>query len=170
MVALLMAFAPGVQAQYAGPSGPFEGFRSADRTPVEIKADRFEADLQNNVLVFKGRVSAKQGKRMIYADQMTVSYDEEGKVKILDALGNVKVNMDDSFATADRLVLDNPGHVIHLIGSPRLVQGAQIIAGKKMVYEMTKERLTVDQPRIEWREAPEPKKPAPAPEKKPETP
>ena len=160
------------KAQYVGPSGPFEGFKSADKTPVEIKADRFEADLSKNLLTFKGHVSAKQGKRVIYADQMEVSYAEDGKVKVLDAKGNVKINMGDSFATADRMILDNTKELIHLIGNPRLVQGGQIIVGEKMVYEISKEKLTVDQPRIEWRETRVESKPAgkDAAEKKPETP
>jgi lipopolysaccharide transport protein LptA len=142
--------APPSRAQMTGSPGPFQGFKSTDKTPIEIRADRMEADLTSGRLRFIGRVSAKQGKRVIYAERMEVNYTDQGGITVLEAKGNVKVSMDQAFATADRLVLDNTKQVIRLLGSPRVVQGRQVIVGKKITYEIGTEKLTVSEPRIEW--------------------
>jgi lipopolysaccharide export system protein LptA len=138
------------QGQFVGPPGPFAGFKSADKEPVEIHADRMEADLSSGRLRFIGHVRAKQGERVIYAERMDVKYTEGGRITQLKARGNVKVRMGDAFATADRLDLDNTRQVIHLLGSPKVVQGKQIVIGEKMTYEIGPERLIVTRPRIEW--------------------
>lgn len=142
--------APSAPATAPLPPGPFAGFQSTDKTPVEIHADRMEVNLATKKLVFLGHVIAKQGKRTIYADRMDVNYTQDGKVTRLEAKGNVKVNMGDSFATSDQLILDNVKQIIYLNGRPRLVQGEQIIVGEKMVYEMVPERLIVTNPRIQF--------------------
>ena len=137
------------------PTGPFAGFKSSDKTPVEIHADRMEADLAGKKLHFMGHVWAKQGKRTIYAERIDVNYIEGGKVTLLTATGNVKVNFTDSFATCDKLVLDNVKQIIYLYGHPRLVQGTQIIVGDKMTYEIGPEKLYVTNPKIQWTPTPE---------------
>jgi lipopolysaccharide export system protein LptA len=148
---LLVFFVAGMaSAQMTAPPGPFLGFKSSDDVPVEINAGSMQADMQAGNLVFKGRVKARQGDRTIYADQMEVKYTQDGKLIKLVAIGNVKVNMGGSFATSDRLIFDNVKRVIHLVGNPRLVQGKQIIVGKKMTYDITLEKLIVDKPKIEW--------------------
>jgi len=149
----------GVRAEVVAPPGPFQGFKSTDKTPVEIHADRMEAELGSHKLRFLGHVTAKQGERMIYAEQMDVQYTEKGKVTMLEAKVNVKVNMGKAFATSDRLVLDNVKQVIQLFGRPKVVQGSQMIIGDKMVYEIVTERLVVTNPHIEWKPEPEPEKP-----------
>jgi len=133
----------------SGP-GPFAGFRSGGKDPVEITADRMEADLGSGSLRFIGRVRAKQGKRTIYAERMDVSYTEGGEVTKLVASGSVKVNMDEAFASSDRLELDNVKQVIRLTGSPRVAQGRQIMTGDLITYQIKTEKLTVKNPRIEW--------------------
>ncbi len=152
MVLFLLAFfTAGLSiAQMAVPPGPFQGFKSSDNVPVEITAGSMHADMQAGDLVFKGRVKARQGDRTIYADKMEVKYTPDGKLTKLVAIGNVKVNMGDSFATSDRLIFDNVKRVIYLVGNPRLVQGKQIIVGRKMTYDITLEKLIVDAPKIEW--------------------
>ena len=148
-LAVIMLSSPS-WAQFVGPPGPFAGFKSTDKEPVEVNADRMEADLSSGRLKFLGHVRAKQGERVIYAERMDVSYTEEGKITTLEAKGNVKVKMGDAFATSDRLKLDNIKQVIWLLGRPRVVQGKQIITGEKMTYKMVTENLIVDNPRIEW--------------------
>ena len=146
----LLLLAVAAQAQMAAPPGPFAGFKSTDKVPVEIVADRMEANLATGLLRFIGHVRAKQGARTIYAESMEVVYTQAGEVVSILALGGVKVNMGDAFASSDRLELDNKKQVIRLIGSPRVTQGKQIITGELIVYEITSERLTVKNPRIEW--------------------
>ena len=150
ILAVAIFLAASAQAQLVGPPGPFQGFKSTDQEPIEIHADRMEADLTTGRLLFSGHVSAKQGKRVIYAESLQVSYTQDGKITVMEALGNVKVKMDDAFASADRLVLDNTQKVIRLLGSPRVVQGKQIVIGEKITYEIGPEKLVVTSPRIEW--------------------
>jgi lipopolysaccharide export system protein LptA len=136
--------------QLTAPPGPFAGFKSAGKDPVEIVADRMEADLGSGNLRFIGHVRAKQGKRTIYAERMDVVYTEGGEVTSLVATGGVKVNMGDAFASSDRLELDNKKQIIRLIGSPRVAQGRQVMTGDLITYYMKTEQLTVSRPRIEW--------------------
>ncbi|MFO8057380.1 MAG: LptA/OstA family protein [bacterium] len=151
LLALVVTALPAV-AQFEAPSGPFSGFKSADEEPVYINAERFEGDLAARKLVWLEHVTAKQGKRTIYADRMDVIYEQDWKVKTLVARGNVKVHMEDTFATADKLIWDNTKKVIYLIGKPRVVQENQIILGRKMTYWIEKEKMRVEKPRIEWRQ------------------
>lgn len=139
-------------AQVASSPGPFQGFKSTDKDPVEINADRMEADLSSGRLRFIGHVRAKQGARTIYAQRMDVRYTDAGKITSIKAKGHVKVKMGGAFATADRLELDNARQVIYLRGSPKVVQGKQIITGEKITYRITTEELIVTKPRIEWRQ------------------
>jgi|GEM_PF-5389421 len=163
-IILLLALAVPASAQFEAPSGPFSGFKSGDRVPVYINAERFEGDLAARKLVWLDHVIAKQGKRTIYADRMDVSYARDWKVETLVARGNVKVHMEDTFATAERLIWDNTQKVIYLIGKPRVVQENQIILGQKMTYWIDKEKMMVEKPRIEWRQS----KKAPEESKNPE--
>ncbi len=167
-VVILLWLAVPASAQFEAPSGPFSGFKSGDRVPVYLNAERFEGDLAARKLVWLDHVIAKQGKRTIYADRMDVSYAKDWKVETLVARGNVKVHMEDTFATAEELRWDNTQKVIYLIGKPRVVQENQIILGQKMTYWIDKEKMMVEKPRIEWRQSKkaseEAKKPA-APKK-----
>lgn len=154
--ALTMAalFSPGLSRAQAGagndaPPGPFAGFKSSGDEPVEVSAARMKADLKTGKLVFTGRVTARQGKRVIYAERMDIDFTDKGDVTLLVATGNVKVRMEDSFATSDRLTLDNIKKTITLTGKPRVVQGDQIVVGKVITYYMEQERIRVNDPRIE---------------------
>ena len=169
--------------QLTAPPGPFAGFKSAGKDPVEIVADRMEADLGSGNLRFIGHVRAKQGARTIFAERMEVVYTEGGEVTSLVATGGVKVNMGDAFASSNRLELDNKAQIIKLIGSPRVAQGRQVMTGTLITYYMKTEQLSVTNPRIEWlpdksgnpllpgqtggplkpAKAPKPGKPAPSP-------
>jgi len=158
-IVIFALFAAAAQAQFTGPPGPFQGFKSTDKEPVEIHADSMKADLGSGWLYFSGHVSAKQGRRIIYAETLDVSYTPEGNISQLEAKGSVKVKMGEDFATADRLVLDNQKRLITLYGKPRVVQGRQIIIGDKIIYEIDNEKIRVTQPRIEWVPEPGPAKP-----------
>jgi lipopolysaccharide export system protein LptA len=164
LLALLFFAAPAAaqmqlvgSGQLTAPPGPFAGFKSTGKDPVEIVADRLEADLGSGNLRFVGHVRAKQGARTIYADRMEVVYTEGGEVTTLVATGGVKVNMGEAFASSNRLELDNKKQIIKLIGSPRVAQGRQVMTGDLITYYMKTEELTVSNPRIEW--LPEPMKP-----------
>jgi len=150
IVAAVLAPLVPAGGQMVGPPGPFEGFKSSDKTPVEIKADRMEVELASGRLLVKGHVRAKQGERVIYADSMEVDYTKQGKVTRLVASGSVKVVMGDVFVSAGRLKLDNSAKVIELYDSPRMVQKKRIITGQSMTYQIESDRFLVERPRIEW--------------------
>ncbi len=151
LVMLLVCLASAsARGQAIMPPGPFQGFKSNDKDPVEINADYMQVEFGIKKLHFTGHVKAKQGDRIIYADRMDVDYTDDGKITYLEAIGNVKVVMDDAFATTGKLTMDNRTRVIELLDEPRVVQGKQIIVGRKITYYMEKESLLVDRPRIEW--------------------
>ncbi len=137
-------------AQTEAPPGPFKGFKSNDKTPVDVKADRMEAEMSGGKIRFFGHVRAKQGERVIYAERIDVHYAPDGTLITLEATGVVKVSMDDAFATCDRLLMDNAQRTIYLLGRPRVVQGKQIVTGKTMTYFMDTERFKISDPRVEW--------------------
>jgi len=139
-----------------GPAGPLAEFSSSDKEPIELQADKMEANLGEGRLKFVGHVSARQGERTIYAEEVEIDFTKEGEITFLVASGAVKMRIKDAFANCCRLEFDNVKKVITMLGKPRVVQGRQIIMGDRITYYIETERLVVINPRIEWK--PEDKK------------
>jgi len=107
------------------------------RSPLIIKSQRLDVDLDKNRAVYTGKVMAKDDSGIIHADKMEAenySKEETEKnpklkgVKTVTCTGNVVINQvaakKQSLCT--RAVYDAKTNIIHLYGDPK--------TGKKVVY------------------------------------
>lgn len=93
---------------------------------IRITADNLKVNTQSNQAVFSGNAKAVQGSTHLSADRLTISYRKESQdtdttsdtIDMILAEGNVRIEMDDGIAVADKaeyfagerkLVLSGPG-------------------------------------------------------------
>jgi len=111
------------------------------REPLKIKSDLLKADNDKKTAVFEGRVVARQGDLTLYADRVVVSYTADGKdLSRVDGSGNVRILQGNRQATAAHAVYDPAAAKIVLDGSPRVLQGDDVITGKIITYFVNEQR------------------------------
>lgn len=112
--------------------------------PVNINADTLEYDNKRNLVAFKGHVVARQGDMVIFADAMNVTYETQGKLRQIEARGDVKIIQGDRIATGDVITYYNEEQKIVLTGNPRVWQGDNVINGEKITVFIKEERSIVE--------------------------
>jgi lipopolysaccharide export system protein LptA len=131
---LLLALAPAA----------FAASPSASREPLKIKSDTLHADNEKKTATFEGKVVARQGDLTLYADRLVISYSGEGKdLSRVEAFGNVRILQGSRQASAAHAVYEPKGGRIMLDGSPRVVQGEDVISGKLITYFVNEQRSVV---------------------------
>lgn len=112
------------------------------RTPLLIEADRMEARQQDNLVLFTGRVEARQGDVTITAGEMTVSYlpqkvDKPGadmtqKVRKLTARTNVTITKGKLTATGDAMEFFAQEQKVVLFGNAKAWQDKNMVTGDRI--------------------------------------
>ena len=99
---------------------------------IWIKADNLKVNTQSNQAVFSGNAIMNQGSTQLSADRLTISYRKDSRntdttsdaIDMILAEGNVRIEMDDGIAVAERaeyfagegkLVLSGPGTKVILV-------------------------------------------------------
>lgn len=115
------------------------------REPIQVSADRLEADLLNNQVVFSGRVTARQGDVAIHARTMTVVYvtGAKGDVERAEFDGDVRIVQNDRVATADRGVFLNREGQVTLSGHAEVHESGSSVAGDEIVYYLNEARSVI---------------------------
>lgn len=133
-------------AAMAAPSG-FP--RSASKEPVEVTADRLEADDVAKSLIFIGHAVAKQGDVTINSDRLTVYYAAQGgaaqggDIDRIVAEGNVRIVQGSRQATANRAVYFRAEERMSLTGSPKVTEGTNSVQGTEIVLYLKENRSVV---------------------------
>lgn len=152
---------------------PAAGPKSASKEPIHITSDRMEADNQKRVIVFIGKVDARQGDMEIQSDRLQVfikkppkeekgkasqrSADAKGKdktdissqdasssVERLVATGNVLLNQaEKKFAAGERLDYNQDTGVAVLTGNPRAWEGNNQVVGSKIEIFLKEDKTIV---------------------------
>lgn len=138
--------------------------------PIYIEADRMESDQQQDVVVFSGRVQAKQDDVVIQADEMTVHYsgaqagDAAGKetskvnmpnnkaeentiprnINTILARGHVKIIKGDWRAIGDTMHYFADERKMELIGNAKAWQGNNTITGEHIIMYLDEGRSVVE--------------------------
>lgn len=115
------------------------------REPIQVSADRLEADLLQNRVVFSGKVTARQGDVAIHARSMTVVYvtGDKGDVERAEFDGDVRIVQNERVATADRgLFLNREGQVI-LSGHAEVRESGSSVSGDEIVYYLNESRSVI---------------------------
>ena len=128
----------------ADKSGGIVGF-TASRAPIDITSDTVEANQKTNTVVFKGNVVAKQEDTTLYANTLTVFYDEKTKkLKEIVATGNVKVVQLEKRATSQKATFDQDKNKVTFDGDAVVREGANVIRGERITYYVEEERSVVE--------------------------
>jgi len=129
---------------YAAPPGS-----EAEKKPIVITSETLIADNKNNTAVFEGSVVAKTDDMKMYADKMTVFYDNsESKVNKIVAVGNVKVLNKARVLFSDQAIYLDSEEQIIFSGNPKAVEGDNVITGKKIIFFLKDERAMVEGSRV----------------------
>lgn len=121
---------------------PKSRFRSDQ--PINITADRLEADNRAGTVNFLGNVVAKREDMVIFSDRITAFYTKEGRMQKIDAKGNVKINQSDRMATCHEARYDQPAQKIILTGKPKVWQGNNIVSGQTITILLNEDKIIID--------------------------
>jgi len=118
---------------------------TASRAPIDITSDTVEADQKTSTVIFKGNVVAKQEDKTLWANTLTVIYDEKTKkIKEIIATGNVKVVQLEKRATSQKATFDQEKNKVTLDGDAVAREGANVIRGERITYYVDEERSVVE--------------------------
>jgi len=118
---------------------------TASRSPIDITSDTVEADQKTNTVIFKGNVVAKQEDTTLYANTLTITYDQNTKkLKEIVAVGNVKVVQLDRRATGQKATFDQDKNKAVLDGEAVVREGTNVIRGERIIFYVDEERSVVE--------------------------
>ena len=167
LVADLATDGGGVSAQ-AGRKGSGSILPGASaRDPVSIEAGKLDYFDKEQKLVYTGDVRAKQGDTTLRASVLTIFLAKDAakggdepavdakqagtSVRRMEVAGPVTVVSKDEVGTGDSGVYDKGANAITLTGNVTLSQGANVIKGDTLTYDMNSGRAQVSSGRTQGR-------------------
>ncbi len=112
--------------------------------PITIKSNQLSADNKGKTAIFTGKVMARQDDITIYCDKMTINYgDTKEDVEKIEAEGNVRIVQENRIGFASHAVYDSKQGQITLTGNPKVMQGADSISGKTIIFYIDEDKSIV---------------------------
>ena len=112
--------------------------------PIDITSDKVESSTKDNLIVFKGNVTARQKDMIIYADSVEALVFEDGKgIEKVVADGNVKIQQGLRLANCGKAVFSNVDQRVVLTGNPKVWEGANMVSGDEIIVDLEKNRVEV---------------------------
>lgn len=110
--------------------------------PVTVDADNMERLGRESLIIFTGKVVARQEGSVQYSDRMEVYLDEKGdRILRTVSTGNVKiVTRDCRVGTARRAEYDDLEQRLVLIGDARIWQGDDVVTGDTITIFLSQDR------------------------------
>ncbi len=128
---------------------PAAALKTDRNQPATLDADEFDLDFQTGVRTYRGNVIYQQGTIRLYADEL-VAYIKDDKLERAVARGNpakFSQRPDDSetdvVGVALRIELDDVKQIVILQDRAKVTQDANTITGKRIEYDMVKEKVKV---------------------------
>ncbi len=157
VLAVTLGVAGGVESPARpAPGGGLLGARTVgDRNaPIIITADTLEYDHKTGVVVYRGGVQVLQGEVKVKSDTLTVSLARAAtetatatsgqRVRDIVATGNVRIDHGSRWATGGRAVFDQVARTLVLVDNPVLHDGANEVAGERVVVYLDQDRSVVE--------------------------
>ncbi len=137
---LIMAFLLFVPlSTYAAPEG-----LPPSRGPVQVSADRLEADDKTQLLVFSGNAVAVQDDVTVHGDRLTVKYaGAQRDIQQVIAEGSVRIVQGTRVATGEKAVFYRSEDRIVLTGSPKVTDGDNFVQGQEITLYLNDKRSVV---------------------------
>lgn len=141
--ALLFLAVPGLPAGFAAEK---EAVRLGElgQQPIEITADRLNADSASDSVTFEGNVQARQADVTLFADRLVAEYSRKDRnIEKITAEGNIRVVQGDKVARSARAVFYNLEQRIVLSGEAVLAQGENTLQGDTVTIYLRENRSVV---------------------------
>ncbi len=130
-------------AAWSATSPPLRQNRS--KKPINIKADKLQADNKGKIAVFTGRVVSKQDDVTIYSDRLEIYYGEgKDEVDKIIAIGNVRIVQTNRVGTGGHAVYISKDGKMTLTINPKVTQDNDSVTGKVIIYYLDEDRSEVE--------------------------
>jgi outer membrane protein assembly factor BamD len=134
----------GRQKKEALPAGQENKITVDTAQPIDIMSDSVETYTKENLILFKGNVTARQKDMVIYADSLEAVIIEDGKgIERVVAGGNVKIQQGLRVANCQKAIFYNLDKRVVLTGEPKLSEGDNTVSGDEIIFEMDQNRVEV---------------------------
>lgn len=116
------------------------------RAPIDLSADRAEAQDRADRAIFSGNVVVKQGELTLRTARLTVAYASQNGIDInrIDASGGVTVVSPSETARGDFAVYDLDQGLITMVGNVRLERGGSFLSGGRLTIDLDSGRAVMD--------------------------
>lgn len=143
MVAAALLLASGVAAA----QGNISALKGHDsKAPIDLSADRAEAQDRADRAIFAGNVIVKQGDLTLRTARLTLAYANDNGIDInrIDASGGVIVTSPSETARGDFAVYDLNDGLITMVGNVRLERGGSFLSGARLTIDLDSGRAVMD--------------------------
>lgn len=121
-----------------------ESARDRGSRPIDVTADRLNADNVRNTVTFEGNVVARQADVTLYADRIRAGYSREsGSIDKIEAEGNVRFLQEGREAHSARATFHNLEQRVVLSGGATLRQGQNTVQGETLTIFLQENRSVV---------------------------
>jgi lipopolysaccharide export system protein LptA len=116
------------------------------KAPIDLSADRAEAQDRADRAIFSGNVVVKQGELTLRTARLTVAYASQNGIDInrIDASGGVTVVSPSETATGEFAVYDLDQGLITMVGNVRLERGGSFLSGQRLTIDLDTGRAVMD--------------------------
>jgi lipopolysaccharide export system protein LptA len=116
------------------------------KAPIDLSADRAEAQDRVDRAIFAGNVVVRQGTLTLRTARLTLAYASEDGIDInrIDASGGVTVTSPSETAKGDFAVYDLEDGLITMVGNVRLERGGSYLSGGRLTIDLDSGRAVMD--------------------------
>jgi len=119
------------------------GFKESSN-PIEITSDRVESYSKENLIIFRGNVTARQRDMVIYADSIQAFILSDGRgIERIVADGNVRIQQGLRMANCDKAVFYNNDQKVILTGNPKIMEMENEISGDEIIFYVERNEIEV---------------------------
>ncbi|PLX42126.1 MAG: hypothetical protein C0609_10375 [Deltaproteobacteria bacterium] len=115
--------------------------------PISVDAEKMELFGLDNIVLFTGSVTAVRGEMSIASERLEVRSDDNGNIKAILALGDVRMRMSEMAAVAGRAQYDLMEGVVELTEDPRVWRGRDAVGGERITIHIEDSRISVEKAR-----------------------
>jgi lipopolysaccharide export system protein LptA len=116
------------------------------KAPIDLSADRAEAQDRADRAIFAGNVIVRQGSLTLRTARLTLAYASQDGIDInrIDASGGVTVTSPSETARGDFAVYDLEDGLITMVGNVRLERGGSFLSGGRLTIDLDSGRAVMD--------------------------
>jgi lipopolysaccharide export system protein LptA len=116
------------------------------RAPIDLSADRAEAQDRSDRAIFAGNVVVRQDALTLRTARLTIAYASSGGIDInrIDASGGVVVTSPSETARGNFATYDLDAGLITMIGDVQLQRQGSSLSGGRLVIDLNSGRATMD--------------------------